>query len=141
MGPMKKLLLVLCLFMLSACGNKYYVISVGEEKITVGKDTTIPTNENINYKTYTDKKGNEVLSEISFLVDDVDSEIKINDVSINDSVKSLCDSFNGEYSYKLNETCLIHKTVSNRENYIIISGNILNDNVDKIDNITVGYDY
>jgi len=141
MIDMKKMLLILCLFLLSSCGSKYYVLSVGEKNITVGKDDpSVLEGTNIEYETYIDEKDNEILKEIYLIVDSTNEEIKINNKEIASSVKETCNELGGEYSYDLTETCLIHKTVNVRENYIIIRGNILNDNVDEVDNITIGID-
>ena len=139
---MKKILLVLCLLLLTGCKDNYYVLTLNEKTITVGKDTKeVIEDEKIQYETFVDKKENEILKSISFNVEDINKKMKIDEYELTKGVKETCEDLSGEHSYSLNEACLISKTVKNRENYIIIRGNVLNDDVDEIDNITVGYDY
>lgn len=142
---MKKLSILILLIFLIACSNSrqedLYTININGQDITVGYDGIDTLNSYIDsYTTFIDNKDKEVLDKIVVYVNDVNGNISIDGTPIGDSIAQTCTSLNGEYSNKENgDVCLLSKRVKKHDNYIIIYGDILNDDLDKVDRIEVYY--
>lgn len=145
---MKKILtLLLITFILFGCAPKkeeYYNLTFENVKVAVGYDSVDVIDDlhvnSFNY--HLDKKENKILDDLEIYVNDLnDNNIYIDDYKLGTSIKNTCTDLNGEIVSNNGNACVLHKTVGDFENVIIIYGNILNDDVDKIDRIEVKYLY
>lgn len=144
---MRKILcLLLALLTISGCAAKpkhFYNLKINENVIVVGYDDPSVL-ENLNYinnfTTYFDKKENEHLESIEIYIDDLPvSTIMINDNVLSDSIETNCTNLKGELVLNNGKACVLKKTVKKKNNYIIMTGDILDDNPDKLDRIQIYY--
>lgn len=133
----KKIFIFLLILLLTSCGvnkkNLYHVV-VNEEEIIVGYNKA----DNI-FTSFEDKKQDEegILTSATFYVKDYDAPIIINDIELSSSINENLILYEG---YMSGDACVIEKKVSGKINRIIIYNNILNDNLDEVDHITVSYE-
>lgn len=139
---MKKIILLLLLILLSACGNikqeDLYTLNVDGQDITVGYDGIEVINEKIDsYSTYTDKNENEILNKVVVYLADTEGNVLIDGTLITCSISETCSLLNGELENKNGYVCLVSKRVKKHDNYVLIYGDILDDNLDKTDRVEV----
>lgn len=144
---MKKYIsLILLLVLLSACAAKetdFYQLTFKDKKITVGFDDEEKLKDIkgiYDYQIIQNKKKQNIISSLTIYVNDLqDKEILINNYSINNGVKNVCEHLNGEFINNNGYACVLHQEVKKKENVVIIYGNILNDDMDKIDHLEISY--
>lgn len=139
---MKKYILLILLFLLSACGqikqDDLYTLNINGSNITVGYDSLDKINDMIDsYSFYIDKKDNEILNKLVVYLADANNNISIDGINVTDRISETCTLLNGELKTKNGYVCLISKRVKKHDNYILIYGDILNDDLDKTDRIEV----
>lgn len=145
---MKKLLLIIILILLCGCSqNKkedYYSLTYGAINVTPGFDNydLFEQNEDITKVEYrTNEKEENIVSYVEVYIDESKSVVPmINDYTITNGIKETCNDLNGELIEKNGCACYISKRVKNRENYIILHGDILDDDINIIDRIEIAYD-
>ncbi len=145
---MKKLLSVMIVLLLCGCTAKredFYSLSFDGHEIAVGYDKA-EVLEGISgidsYDVYLNDKSEEVISGVVIYLKDLNVPVlSIDGVQLNDGIRETCSAMNGELIEKNGYACLIGKEVRNRENYIVLYGDILDDDIDRIDRIEVYYDY
>lgn len=142
----KTISLFILLLLISGCAAKpkhFYNLKIGEDVIVVGYDdsSVLKNKDYINsYTTYLDKKELEHLESLEIYIDDLSSSIiMINDVILSDSIETNCTNLKGELVNNNGKACVLKKTVKKKNNYIILTGDILDDNIDKLDRIQVFY--
>ncbi|MDO4499813.1 MAG: hypothetical protein Q4B60_00920 [Erysipelotrichaceae bacterium] len=143
---MRKLLLI-GLLLLSGCSSKVkkedlYRVNVNGIDVTVGYDSSLDEGikvEEVNY--YTDEKENTYLSDLEFYLSDVSDYVSLDGYDLRNGIKNTCEHFKGELIEKNGTACLISKVVKNRENYVVIYGDLLDDNTDRVDRIEIHYNY
>lgn len=142
----KTISLLLILLIVSGCAAKpkhFYNLKIGEDIIVVGYDNPdiLYGKDYINsYTTYLDKKENEHLESIEIYVDDLPTSlIMLNEDVLSDSIENTCINLKGEFISKNGNACVLHKTVKKKDNYVILTGDILDDNPDKLDRIQIYY--
>lgn len=141
----KKLLIIAICLILTGCGkvNKedLYTVNIEGIDISVGyDDSSVLANTISEYETITDKDEKEILDKIVVYIKDLNSPtITIDGLSITSSISETCELFNGELTNKNGYVCLISKRVKKHDNYILIYGDILSDNVDEVDRVEVYY--
>ena len=163
---MKKTLIILLTFILIACAPEekdYYNFYIDDYSITVGydndeylknvfdfEDIVLNENEtkenidlqllgkhfgNINLINY--KKKN-IVTYFEFNIKDYGSSYKIDDSTLDKSIKTNCDLLGGEYINKNNvNACIIQKQVGNKTNALIMYGDLLNDDLDELSKIEI----
>lgn len=144
---MKKfLLLLLVVIILGGCKanpKKLYNFSVGEDNpIIVGYDSpeVLEGLDYINdFSTFTDKKEREFLESIEIYADDANKYFMLDGQLLKESIKENCETLKGELSNKNGVSCVLHKTYKKKENVVILTGDILSDNIDKLDRIQIIY--
>ena len=133
----KKILVILCLLLLTSCGvNKknLYKLTINDEDVYVGYSKK----EDISLEfdsVKVDDKG--IIKEITIYPKDYDSSISINNVEIDDSISVNKEMYKG---YDSNGACVIDKKVSGKINRIIFYNNILNNDLDELDHITISFE-
>lgn len=143
---MKKIIiLIFLLLILTSCGAKkedFYNVTLEDKTIAVGYDKVdLLDNLHINsYKTYIDKKDNEILDYIEFYVKDLSNENVYIDDYQTKSIKNTCNDLGGEIVSNNGDACVLYKQVKDNNNIIILHGNILADDTDKIDRIEIIYE-
>ena len=144
---MKKLFILLSLFLLVSCKYKredFYMLRYEDKEIVVGYDTIekIEDDENIDdYKYYLNEDDEKIINGIVIYVEDLDNpNIYIDDYLLDKGIKETCDDLEGEFIEKNGHACLISKNVYKRANYILIYGDILDGDIDKINRIEIYYD-
>lgn len=144
---MKKILFILLLLLLTSCGTKrssFYELKYNDSSVVVGCDniSIVENDEYIDsYSYYLNKNDEPILSKLVLYVDDLDNKnIYIDNHLLNEGIKETCASLKGELIDHNGYACLINKTVNKRENYILIYGDILADDINKINRIEVYYD-
>lgn len=142
---MKKILSIVFLFLLTACGNinqkDLYKITIGGKSIVVGYDDSSVIDDNIDSYTTTMKDDKEILNKIVVYINDIDNDILIDDIKITDSIAQTCTLLNGEFSNAYNgEVCLVAKRIKKHDNYVLIYSDILNDDLDKTDRVEIYFD-
>ena len=142
---MKKIiLLTLLLLIIVACSPKkeeYYNLTIEDKVIAVGYDKVDALNDlHINsYTSHLNKKEEEIIDYIEVYVKDLSSkDIFLNDYQIK-SVKDTCDDLNGELVSNNGNACVLHNYLKDTENIVILYGDILSDNNDKVNRIEVSY--
>lgn len=141
---MKKIIILFLVIILSACKNvkqeDLYTLNINGNDITVGYDNLEAINDDIFEYSLTNIDDKEILDKIVVYVKDVDGNISIDGKSIGTSISETCTLFNGEYSSEnRGHVCLLAKRVKKHDNYIIIYGDILDDDIDRIDRLEVYY--
>lgn len=143
---MKKILILLiALLLLCGCAAKkedYYNLNYDGALIVVGYDSVDMINglDYIDsYTTYINDKEEEKLESIVIYPKDRPAIISIDDTMLNDSIESNCELLNGEMINNNGKACVIHKTVDDKENYIIMYGDILSDDIDELDRLEIYY--
>ena len=144
---MKKLLVLLAIVvLLSSCKAKkedYYNLTFEGTTVAIGYDNTdaissINTIDSYDYEI--NKKEEQILNHLVIYVDDLNEKsVLIDDYPLNKGITDTCTELNGELVENKGNTCALHKVVDDKNNIILLSGDILNDNVDKIDRIEVNY--
>ncbi|MBR0462622.1 MAG: hypothetical protein IJJ00_07915 [Erysipelotrichaceae bacterium] len=144
---MKKLLLLLLIVIISGCAAKredFYSLSFDGNDIAVGYDGTemLDGVSGIdNYAYYLNDKEEKIISRLVIYLDDLnDPLVYIDDYPLNKGIKESCADLDGELIEKNGYACFIGKEVYKRENYIILYGDILDDDIDEIDRIEAYYD-
>ena len=151
---MKKIIVLIVLVILIGCSTKkedYYNFSIDNYNITIGYDDydylstvfdigeeefTLVNKHFANYEYgIIDKK--EVITYLEFYIKDFGSIYKIDDIELSKSIKQNCESFAGEYIDKKTKGCIIQKQVGDYTNAIILSGDILNDDLDELSKIEI----
>lgn len=134
------------LIALQGCAAKpknFYNLSINDDLIVVGYDDPIVLmgKDYINsYTSYLDKKEVEHLESIEIYIDDLPSStIMLNDAILSDSIETNCTNLKGEFIKHNGNACVIKKTVKKKNNYVILTGDILDDNPDKLDRIQIFY--
>ena len=135
------------MILISGCKAKredFYRLSFDGNEIAVGYDS-IRLLDGVSgieaYGTYLDRKEEEIINKLVIYLDDLnDPLIYIDDYPLNKGIKESCADLSGELIEKNGYACFIGKTVNKRENYIILYGDILDDDIDKIDRIEAYYD-
>ncbi len=136
----KKTILIVLLVILSSCQRvkrtDFYVLNIGEDSIVVGYDDETFIKDyldeyEINEEGYIDK--------IVLYLKDVDEDISIDDYLLNKGIEETCGDLEGEYLEKNGHVCLISKRVNRHDNYVLLYGDILSDDLDKIDRVEVYY--
>lgn len=140
---MKKLIILLLLLMLIGCSPKkedFYNLKIGDYTFVVGYDEEIQENEFINdYSFYEDEKGNKSLNYIEIYLDDVNSDIYIDEYKLDKGLKDSCLDLNGELIDDNSISCVLHKEIKDKDNVVVISNDILEDNINEIKRIEVSY--
>ena len=142
---MKKLLIILIAILLVGCATKreeYYVLSFDDKSIAVGYDN-VEVLEGINidsYSTYLNKKEEEIINKVVIYVDDIGSLIYLDDYPLNKGIKETCGDLKGEFINNNGYACVLEKDVDKGHDYIVIYGDILDDDINRIDRIEVGYE-
>ncbi|MDO4940371.1 MAG: hypothetical protein Q4E33_01605 [Erysipelotrichaceae bacterium] len=79
-----------------------------------------------------------IISSLSFYLKDVDaSSIKINDIELDKSIKKNCETFNGNLIEKNGYACVIEQEVHDKDDVVILYGDILNLDQDTVDRIEI----
>lgn len=142
---MKKLFIIIFLFLLTACGkvrqDDLYTLNINGIDVTVGYDDSSKINDYIDsYTSLIDDKGNEYLDKIVVYPNDYNLAISVDGIALTSSISESCTLLNGEYSDSKNgEVCLLAKRVKKHDNYVLLYGDILSDNLDKLDRVEVYY--
>lgn len=142
---MKKLLIVLILLLLVGCATKreeYYVLSFDDKSIAVGYDN-VEALEGINidsYSTYLNKKEEEIINKVVIYVNDINSLIHLDNYPLNKGIKETCGDLKGELINNNGYACVLEKEVDKGHDYVIIYGDILDDDINRIDRIEVSYE-
>lgn len=139
---MKKIVLFIFLIVLSACGQirqeDLYTLNVDGVDITVGYDDVSVINDSIDsFTSYLDKDENDILNKIVVYLNDTNGNISLDGTTITSSISETCSLLNGELENKNGYVCLISKRVKKHDNYVLIYGDILSDDLDKTDRIEV----
>ena len=145
---MKKFLVLLAIVvLLSSCKAKkedYYNLTFEGTTVAVGYDSTdslynINSIDEYNYEL--NKKEEQILNHLVIYVDDLNEKsVLIDDYPLNKGIIDTCTELNGNLVDNKGNTCVLHKVVDDKNNIILLSGDILNDNIDKIDRIEVNYE-
>ena len=145
---MKKLLTLTAILLLCACSAKredFYSLSFDGNTISVGYDKTevLEGIEGIDsYGTYLNDKQEAIISKLVIYLNDLNSPlVMIDERPLSSGIMETCLDLDGELIEKNGYVCLIGKEVGNKENYIMIYGDILDDDLNRIDRIEVYYDY
>ena len=144
---MKRLLVLLLCILLVSCKAKredYYRLSFDGMDIAVGYDGTEVLGDPYDidsYETFTDDKDNVRLKSLVVYLYDVYSDVWIDDYKLTRGIKDTCKDLKGDFIDKNGHACFIGKEVNGRENYIILYGDILSDDLDRIDRIEIIYDH
>lgn len=143
----KKISILFLILLLVACNQKrdnFYNLKFDDLDISVGYDniSLIEGNDLIDdYSYFLNEENEKIINKLVIYVDDLnDPLIKIDDYLLNKGIKDTCDDLNGELIDNNGYACIIHKNIYKRENFIIIYGDILNDDIDSINRIEVYYD-
>ena len=72
-----------------------------------------------------------------FLKDIPFTTYKINDIELSKSIKDNCEQFNGEYIDRNGKACVIGQVVDDKQNVIIMKGDIFAIDDDELDNIEI----
>ena len=152
---MKKIIVITLLMLLVGCSEierkDYYNLSIDNYDFVVGFDdvdyleTTFKLDNdelklldkhfaNVEFGINNEK---EKINYFEFYTKDFGSNYRIDDIELSKSIKENCESFNGEYIDKKVKACIIQKQVGKHTNAIILSGDILNDDIDEISNIKI----
>lgn len=149
-----KLITTSILFLLCACSSNsqtvveekdpLYTISIGKDSITVGESSFEDSKEFLKMTSeFHTKLINDILtvSSITIYADDIKGKIRIDDEKLDKrlGIEKTCYLYNGEYIEKNGHVCIVSKQVNDHLNTISFYGDILNDDVDKIDHIIVEY--
>lgn len=132
------------MFLLCACAaskEEFFNVTYNGNSFVVGYDfkELIENSQFEKIETKKDKKENEIVIYVSFYVEE-GKDITIDDVIISDGIKENCNTYDGVLINKNGYACYISKRVNGRENYIILHGDLLNDDINKINRVEVGYD-
>ena len=133
----KRLLIIICLFLITSCSvNKkdLYKLTVNEEEIIVGyskQEAIFNTFEEIEF----DEKG--IVSKITIYPKDYNAPVLINDIELDSSISNIISLFEG---YESNGAGVVEKKVHGKINRIILYNNILNDDLDELDHITITFE-
>ena len=145
---MKKLLTLTAILLLCACSAKredFYSLSFDGNTISVGYDKAevLEGIEGIDsYGTYLNDKQEAIISKLVIYLNDLNSPlVMIDERPLSSGIMETCLDLDGELIEKNGYVCLIGKEVGNKENYIMIYGDILDDDLNRIDRIEVYYDY
>lgn len=133
----KRTLIILCLFLITSCSvNKkdLYKLTINEEDVYVGYSNADSIFTSFD-STKTDEEG--ILTELTLYVKDYDSPILINDIELDPSILINKELFEG---YDSNGACVVEKKVHGKNNRIVFYNNILNDNLDELDHITIFFE-
>lgn len=138
---MKKILIIFLCLILVGCGNikkeDLYLLNINGNEITVGYDDSSLVNDYVDEYTTMISDDKEVLDKMVVYVKDVDGYISIDNNVLGSSISETCSLLNGELTNNNGNVCLISKRVNKHDNYILIYGDILSDNLDEIDRIEV----
>ena len=145
---MKKLAVILLVMLLCGCSAKredFYSLSFDGHDISVGYDGVdlIRDLKTVDaYGSYLNDKDEEILNKLVVYTDDLDDpEVTVDGYKLVKGIKETCKDLDGELIENNGFACLIGKEVKGRENYIIIYGDILDDDINRIDRIEVYYDF
>ena len=133
----KKILVVLCLLLLTSCGvNKknLYKLTINDEDIYVGYTKSEEISTSFDELEVNDKG---VITKITLYPKDYESSVSINNIEIENSISTDKEMYNG---YDSNGVCIVDKKVSGKINRIIFYSNILNDDIDELDHITITFE-
>lgn len=90
-------------------------------------------NENKNISAY-----DSTIGKLTLYVKDIpERTIKINDVNLDKSIKTNCETFSGKYINKNGYACVISKPIKDKLNVIELHGDYLNEDQDLLDHITI----
>lgn len=132
----KRILVILCLLMLTSCGvnkNNLFKLTINDEDIYVGYSKIDDINTSFD-EIEVDDKG--IITSLTIYPKDYDSTISINNVDIDNSISVNSLMYKG---YDSNGACVVEKNVSGRVNRIVFYNNILNDDLDALDHITLSF--
>lgn len=88
--------------------------------------------KDINYE-------NATLTKLTIYLKDLGNrQFSINEEPLDPSIKNNCDKYNGQYIERNGKACLIESEVKDKNNYIIMYGDILAIDQDQIDHIEIG---
>lgn len=73
-----------------------------------------------------------------YLKDLGNRQFSINEEPLDSSIKNSCDKYNGQYVERNGKACLIESEVKDKNNYIIMYGDILGIDQDQLDHIEIG---
>lgn len=144
---MKKLLVLFIVLLLAGCSPKkedFYNLTFDGITIAVGYDNTDLIKENNvvdDYSYELNKKEEEIINHLVLYRRDLNNpnSLMIDNYSLSKGIIETCNDLNGELKSNNGNYCLLHKTVDNKENIIVLTGNILNNDIDDIDRIEVFY--
>ena len=94
-------------------------------------DLSNPTNKAI------DKKDAVITKLVLYFNDLANRKFKIDNIELDTSIKTNCETFNGKYIDKNGRACVIEKNVNDKLNVIELHGDYLDMDVDKIDHIVI----
>lgn len=140
---MKKRIRILCLLFIVIClcsctRSSFYCVSVDDNNLAAGYDTKEAFNdEGIDSYEFSMISDKEVLT--SFVVYTHGHIISIDDYKLGNSIKESCNDLNGEYFENIGNACVIQKRVKGHNNYVVLYGNIVNDDLDELDRVEVFY--
>lgn len=135
------------IILLCSCSTKredYYNLKFSDYDITVGYDE-LSLIEDINviddFDYYINEDEEKIINKLVIYLEDLDNPIiYIDDIKLENSIKDNCELFSGELINTNGYACLISKEVAKRENYILLFGNILDDNLDELKRVELYYD-
>lgn len=144
---MKKILVLLIIaLLLTGCKAKkedYYNLTFEKITVAVGYDNTdiISNIDSIDSYDYElNDKEEKILNHLTIYVDDLsDKSVTIDDYPLNKGIVDTCTDLNGEIVENKGNACVLHKIVDDKYNVILLTGDILSKDIDKIDRIEVSY--
>jgi len=78
-----------------------------------------------------------IITSLSIYAEDINDEVKIDNIKLTDSVSENCSLFNGNMVNKNGSACIIQKEVNNENDVVILYGDILSDNQDTLKRIEI----
>ena len=143
---MKKIgLFLLLLILLSSCASKqrakFYNVQYKDIDLAVGYDEEDVVKDNINIDEYhvEEIKKKKIVTKAVIYIND-NSPFIIDGEALTSGIKDSCEKYNGKYSDEVAESCVINKRVKNKDNYIVLYGDILDDDIDAIDRVEIYYE-
>lgn len=101
-------------------------------------DNKFANAEFTNQKNKTVSSDKAVLTKLTIYLEDLKNrEYKINGITLDESIKTNCETFNGTYIEKNGKACVIKNKVGNELNVVELYGDYLNLDQDKLDHIVI----
>lgn len=132
--------------MISACHKtertEFFVLGVDDKSLAVGFDKIeelpLPCT---SIETYLNKKEEELIKKVEIYVNDLDYvSLSLDDQLLSEDIVADCNSFNGELIKNNGNACLLTKEVNERVTYVLMTGDVLADDNNKLDRLVIAYD-